>query len=163
MWLRTGSPALAVGSGGQARRNGHGLRPWPRRREAGFSLLEVLLAATILAGAVLVVSQGFALGARSAALGGQYTRAVLLAEARLAELMLEQELGAVETEGDFEDASLPEARWSLLLEDTETAGLLRVSVTVSWGGVWGERQVTLTELRPDFDLLPETIEGGGGL
>ena len=52
----------------------------PRRRETWFSLLEVLLASVILATGVLVVSQGFSLGARSAAVGRQYTQAVVLAQ-----------------------------------------------------------------------------------
>lgn len=159
---RTGSPAVAFGYGGQARRSCHRLGLWRRRREAGFSLLEALLAAAILAGAVLLVSQGFALGTKAASLGGQYTKGVLLAESRLAELSVEPNLGVVETEGDFEDAGLPEARWAFTSEDTETTGLVRLTVTVSWCGAWGERQVTLSALCPEFDQLPMPTGGGTG-
>ena len=130
----------------------------PRSRETGFSLLEVLLASVILATGVLVISQGFSLGARSAAVGRQYTQAVLLAQSRLVELMLEEDLGVLDTQGEFEDAALPEARWSFAVEDTDTTGLVLVTVTVRWGGDWGERQVSLSCLRPEFDALPTAQE-----
>jgi hypothetical protein len=134
-----------------------------RRREAGFSLLEALLAATVLATGVLVTTQGFSLGARAAALGRQYTQAALLAQSELTELMLEQNLATVEPEGEFADAPLPGARWSFTLEDTGTPGLGRLTVTVAWGGVGtggvGERQLSLSALRPDFTVLTQTAGG----
>ena len=140
---------------------------WGFRGQAGFSLLEVLLAAAVLAAGVLLVSQGFALGTRAAALGRQYTLATLLAQSRLAELMLEKDLGVVETEGEFEEAPLPEARWSFSTEDTETTGLLRLTVTVEWlGSGGGPRQVALSALRAEFSRLPAAsagaASGGGG-
>ena len=128
------------------------------RRHAGFSLLEVLLATAILASSVLLISQGFSLGARAAALGRQYTEAVLLGQSRLAELMLEKDLGVLETEGEFEEGSLPDARWSFSAEDTDTAGLVRLTMTVRWGGDWGERQISLSALRPEFGRLPALPE-----
>jgi len=137
-----------------------------RPREAGSSLLEVLLAASILAGGVLLVSQGFALGTKAASLSGQYTRAVLLAESKLTELLLEQDLSAAETEGDFDGTSLPEAHWASSSEDTETTGLVRLTVTVGWRGAWGERQVSVNALRAELDRLPTTTGVGsaaGGL
>jgi len=130
-----------------------------RRREAGFSLLEALLAATVLATGVLLVSQGFSLGARAAALGRQYTQAALLAQGELTELMLEENLATVEPEGEFVDSPLAGARWSLVREDTGTAGLVRLTVTVAWGGLWGERQLSLSALRPEFAELPQTTAG----
>jgi len=138
-----------------------------RRRQAGFSLLEVLLAAAVLATGVLVVSQGFSLGTKAAALGRQYTEGVLLAQNRLAELLLEDDLDVVDSEGEFGTSALPGARWAFAAEDTETTGVVRVTVTVRWGGDWGERQVTLSALRPEFDQLPVSSEsgtaaGGGG-
>ena len=125
-----------------------------RRPQAGFSLLEVLLATAILASASVLVSRGFSLGARAAALGRQYTQAVLLAQSRLAELVLEKDLGVLQTEGEFEEGPLRQARWSFSAEDIDVAGLVRLTVTVRWGGDWGERQVSLSALRPEFDLLP---------
>jgi len=68
--------------------------------------------------------------------------------------MLEDDLGVLDTEGEFEDADLPGARWSFAVEETGTAGLVLVTVTVHWGGDWGERQVSLSRLRPEFDALP---------
>lgn len=149
------SGAHQVPGGVRARRAG-AVR---RRPEAGFSLLEALLAAAVLAGGVLLASQGFSLGARAAALGRQYTEATLLAQSRLAELMLEENLAAVETEGEFTDAPLPGAHWSFVTEETATAGLTRVTVTVAWGSLWGERQLTLSTLRPEFTQVTGT--GGG--
>jgi len=133
--------------------------PGRRRREAGFSLLEALLAATVLATGVLLVSQGFSLGARLAALGRQYTQAALLAQSELTELMLEENLATVEPEGEFTDSPLAGAHWSFALEDTGTPGLVRLTVTVAWGGLWGERQLSLSALRPEFAELPQTTAG----
>jgi hypothetical protein len=121
--------------------------------------LEALLAATVLATGVLLASQGFSLGARAAALGRQYTQAALLAQSELTELMLEENLATVEPEGEFADAPLPGARWSFFQEDTGTAGLVRLTVTVTWGGAWGERQLSLSALRPEFTELPQTAGG----
>jgi hypothetical protein len=141
-----------------------GRRPSPsvsahRRRQAGFSLLEALLAATVLATGVLLVSQGFSLGARAAALGRQYTQAALLAQSELAQLMLEENLATVEPEGEFTDSALAGARWSFIEEETGTAGLVRLTVTVTWGGPWGERQLTLSTLRAELTELVQTATG----
>jgi len=137
-------------------------RMWWRRgsqgHQAGFSLLEALLASAVLAGGVLLASQGFSLGARSAALARQYTQATLLAQGKLGELMLEEELDTAETGGAFEDPPIPEASWELVVEDTGTTGLVRLTVTVSWGGAWGERSLSLTALRPEFGRLARTVE-----
>jgi hypothetical protein len=120
---------------------------------------EALLAATVLATGVLLVSQGFSLGARAAALGRQYTQAALLAQGELTELMLEENLATVEPEGEFADSPLAGAHWSFALEDTGTPGLVRLTVTVAWGGLWGERQLSLSALRPEFAELPQTTAG----
>jgi type II secretory pathway pseudopilin PulG len=130
-----------------------------RRREAGFSLLEALLATTVLATGVLVVSQGFSLGTRAAALGRQYTQAALLAQSELTNLMLAQNLGTVEPQGEFTDSPLAGARWSFVDEETGTPGLVRLTVTVTWGGPWGERQLSLSALRPEMTELPQTAGG----
>ena len=115
---------------------------------------------------VLLVSQGFALGARAAALSRQHTLATLLARSRLAELMLEEDLGVAQTEGEFEEAPLPEARWSFDVEETDTTGLLRLTVTVEWLSGGSRRRLSLSALRPEFDRLPagagpSLSEGGG--
>jgi hypothetical protein len=121
--------------------------------------LEALLAAAVLATGVLLVSQGFSLGARAAALGRQYTQAALLAQSGLANLMLEQDLSTVQPEGEFTDSPLPGARWSFIDEETGTAGLVRLTVTVTWGGLGGERQLSLSALRPEMAELAQTVAG----
>ena len=132
-----------------------------RAGEAGFSLLEALIASAVLATGVLMVSQGFSLGARSTAVARQYTEATLLAQSQLAELMLEADLESVETEGTFEDVALPDASWELTIESTGTTGMTRVTVTVSWGGAWGGRSLSLSALRPEFGDLETTVSSEG--
>jgi hypothetical protein len=73
--------------------------------------------------------------------------------------MLEENLATVEPEGEFTDSALAGARWSFIEEETGTAGLTRVTVTVAWGSLWGERQLTLSTLRPEFTQVTGT--GGG--
>ena len=57
-----------------------------KRASSGFSLLEVLVAFVILALTLSVVMRIFSGGLRNVALADGYSRAVLLAESRLAEL-----------------------------------------------------------------------------
>jgi general secretion pathway protein I len=122
-------------------------------RERGFSLLEVLVAFSILAlslGALLLV---FSTGLRNTALAADYTRAVSLAESKLAEVGARRPLAPGASEGNVD------GRYRWQAEVTELAppeGVARpleqvrayqVSVTVTWGAGARERQVGLASLR----------------
>lgn len=70
----------------------------------GFTLLEILVAFTVMAALVTVLLQVFSSGLRAAQLGEQYTRAVLMAQAKMASLEGEEDgLQLGEHSGSFDD------------------------------------------------------------
>jgi general secretion pathway protein I len=70
---------------------------------AGFTLIEVLTAMMILAIAMVTILQLFSGGLRSAAVAGEYTRAVFHAREKLAALLLYDEMQDADLEGAFAD------------------------------------------------------------
>jgi general secretion pathway protein I len=110
-----------------------------RRREDGFTLIEVLVALVVLATAVVAILQLFGGGLRLARTAGDHADAALLASAKLADL----EPGPLD-EGTADGSEGP-YRWtrrvtldpSLLPPEPESElgrlRLARVSVEVRWG------------------------------
>ena len=126
---------------------------WPTRadRQAGFSLLEILVAFTILATVITVLLQIFAGGLRNLRVGDEYMAAVTIAEARLAEIgrsvpVVPGETGGAVGKYRWQAAILPYAT-SALPEDAEVS-LYAVDVTVRWEEGRRERSLKLTSLRP---------------
>ncbi|MGH7388660.1 MAG: prepilin-type N-terminal cleavage/methylation domain-containing protein [Candidatus Rokuibacteriota bacterium] len=72
-----------------------------RRREAGFTLLEVLVALAILGIAVVAAIQGFAQGLRLLKLSGDHQQAMLLADLKAREVVTPEELQDEGDEGAF--------------------------------------------------------------
>ena len=125
--------------GGQARRlndSCDGCRTGLHRRYAppGFTLLEVILALAILAGAIAVVGEVSSLGLRNAQKARDLTHAQLLCESKLAEIVAGLEpLEAQEGTplGTVEDGSEPDWLYSVEVNPTPDTGLVEVRVTVS--------------------------------
>ncbi len=128
-----------------------------RRREGGsggFTLLEVLVAFTVLAISLGVLFEIFSTGMRASRSAEEYTRATLLAESKLAAIGIEGALEEGETTGAFGDGY----NWRVAirpyrLDGSEEEGppppieAYEVVVTVAWGEGSGERSVSLTTLR----------------
>ena len=123
-----------------------------KRTSAGFSLLEVLVAFVILALTLSVVMRIFSGGLRNAALADDYSRAVLLAESRLAELSVQPLEG--ETRGEFDG----KFRWHSTIHPwVDDAGadpqllpvrLMEIEVRVAWGEEGGKsREIGLNTLQ----------------
>ena len=127
-----------------------------KRASAGFSLLEILVAFVILALTLSVMMRIFSGGLRNAALADEYSRAVLLAESRLAELGVRPAEG--EAEGEFDG----KFRWRSTIRpwatDADAAGmgaqplpvrLMEIEVRVAWGeeGASGAREIGLSTLQ----------------
>ena len=128
---------------------------YPARRQSGFSLLEVLVAFSILALALGVLLQTFSTGVRGVTQSGLYSKAMLLAESKFARAGRDEALFEGEYNGEYEDFF----RWRVALAPYETEELdsrklgldpFTLRVEVEWDE--GERtpRIALTGLR----LLP---------
>ena len=127
-----------------------------KRASAGFSLLEILVAFVILALTLSVIMQIFSGGLRNAGFADDYSRAILLAESKLAEL------GAQPTEGEAEGEFGEKYRWRSSIRpwagDADTPGmgarplpvrLMEIEVRIAWGkqGGSGSREIGLSTLQ----------------
>ncbi|MBU1036750.1 prepilin-type N-terminal cleavage/methylation domain-containing protein [Patescibacteria group bacterium] len=134
-----------------------------QKNQQGFSLIETLIALTILILALLTMVQLFPLGLKNASYSRSETTAVFLAQAKMEEIISER-YDQVLT-GTFAEASLVTidddfARYSrqtviyYVDEDLESSvqdiGLKRVDVTVSWPGGDSNRTVTINTLISDL-------------
>ena len=84
----------------------------------GFTLIEILVAISILAISLVVILQLFSGGLKSSRLSDEYTRGIFHAREKMGEVLLSKEVSAGETEGEFSDSF----RWKCqieLIEDVE--------------------------------------------
>jgi len=127
----------------------------PFTRQAGFTLIEVLVALAILSLAVVASIQGFAQGLRLLKLSGDHQQAMLLADQKVREVVEFKEGRDNGTEGTL--------RWERTLRSLETPDLAppgspprgrvyEIDVRVSWNP---QRQVEIRTLR----MVPtETVQ-----
>ncbi len=122
-----------------------------RRTCRGFSLLEVLVAFTILAMLLGALFQVFSAGLYAARTGERYTRATVIAQSRLAALGVEQPL----REGVFSGTTGDDYGWRVTvspytdeqLPETDGALLpLTVKVDVFWEDSGNARSISLTSM-----------------
>jgi general secretion pathway protein I len=121
------------------------------RARRGFSLLELLIAFTILATLVGALSQVFSAGLQAARSGDRDTRAVVIAQSRLAVLDVEQPLRV----GVFSGATDDDYHWRVTLrpyldDQLPAARRVLVPLTVTVEVFWEEgdrpRGVSLTSM-----------------
>jgi general secretion pathway protein I len=114
----------------------------------GFSLLEVLVAFAILALTLGVLLNIFSGGLRNLGDGQHYTRAVLDAQSKLAEIGVSRPLAPGEISGEIDDVYRWSARISpLALSPGGLATLYQVDLTVKWGEASAARAVRLQTLK----------------
>ncbi|MBL7204768.1 MAG: prepilin-type N-terminal cleavage/methylation domain-containing protein [Desulfobacteraceae bacterium] len=78
----------------------------------GFTLIEILVAISILAISLAVILQLFSGGLKSSRLSDEYTRGIFHAREKMGEVLLSKEVSAGETEGEFSDSF----RWKCQIE-----------------------------------------------
>lgn len=121
-------------------------------RQAGFSLLEVLVAFAILAISIGVLMQVFSNSMRAASVTRHYSNALIIAESQLAKAFSESPLEAGSDSGivdDFYHWDLSVSPYLPPVEGYEKALFLpfQASIMVSWGeGSNQQRSITLDTL-----------------
>lgn len=123
----------------------------PTTRQSGFSLLEVLVAFAILSMSLGVLYQAFSNSLRNVGASGDYTRAIIIAEARLAEAMVQVPLNEGAEQGEVEQRY----QWKTMVQRYEYADQeivsrytpYQVHVVVSWQDGKHTRQYEITTLR----------------
>jgi general secretion pathway protein I len=126
----------------------------PVIRQQGFSLLEMLIAFSILAVSLGILLNIFSGGANTALVAEEYTAAVQIAESLLAAssektLKVGQESGIENEKYRWLFEVSPYQLTSMSADPlNEKANLVKVKVTVNWGDDEGEdRQLDLTTLK----------------
>lgn len=122
--------------------------------QQGFSLLEILIAFSILALSLGILLNIFSGGLRRAIISEEYQQAVVIAESKLAAVGIETELEESAGQGEEQHKFF----WKVYVTpfNIEAAGLdaestmvlpYQVMVTVEWAAGDDNRQVTLTTLK----------------
>ncbi|MGZ8218212.1 prepilin-type N-terminal cleavage/methylation domain-containing protein [Methylomagnum sp.] len=133
--------------------------------QAGFSLLEILVAFALLSLSLGVLLRIFGGAGRIAGTADEYSRAIIVAESLLASAGIEAPLQPGETNGSVDDTY----RWTLSVNpypvDEALAGTQQlgfkpywVELSVEWGDIDDPRAFDLKTLR----LLSDTPGMGGG-
>jgi general secretion pathway protein I len=127
-------------------------------RQAGFSLLEIVVAFAVLSLTLGVLFEVFSTGMRTATVSSDYNEAARIADSLLNEYAVTGADRLGDFEGRVEDGPY---RWEVrvALLDVEAIGLsepvgvepVSISARVSWPAREGERHVTLDTIR----LVPD--------
>jgi len=124
------------------------------RQNAGFTLLEVLVAFAILSVAVVAVIQGFAQGLRLLKVAGDHQRAVLLADQKAREVVMPVEGHDQGQDGAFD--------WERTVTVVKAPDLERTPATRKWTVYqidvkvrWGDKRgVEIASLRTTAEKAP---------
>ena len=132
-----------------------------RVRRGAFTLLEIILALTILAGSLAVMGEVVRLAVRNAESARQLTQAELLAASKLAEITSGITLADPVQDVPFEWQ--PDWTYTIAVDPTDDVGLLSVRITVSEAEATGRQPLEYTLVRwmldPNVELSRSTESG----
>ncbi len=121
--------------------------------DKGFSLLEILVAFSILAVSLSILLQIFSTGVNTAIVAEEYTIATQIAESLMAKVGVEEAMVVGEKSGVEND----KYHWQLLIEDAQRNDqvidqdgmiqMLDIKVNVQWGEGSNARNVELNTLK----------------
>ena len=133
-------------------------------RRSGFTLLEVILALAILAGAIAVLGEISRLALQNATAARDLSRAEMLAKSKLAEIQSGMisaqavEETAFDTSSDSADPADPGWLYSILTQSTDEDGLISVRVTVTRDAPASQHPVKYSLVRwmkdPNYTYTP---------
>ena len=101
----------------------------PLPNQAGFSLIEVMVAILILGVALVALTEGVTSALTSSKASELQTTAAMLAAGQIETLRATGDYPNGETEGDFGD-EFPQYRWTQTIGDADVNGLHEVDVVV---------------------------------
>lgn len=119
----------------------------------GFTLIEVLVAFSILSLTLAAVFALLSSGTRNTRISDEYSKAVVLAESKMAELGVTDPLRTGLTRGRFNSTYTWEMRVTMQQRQREYPhedyawDILNVNLKVSWLGMGDERDLTISTMR----------------
>ncbi len=116
----------------------------------GFTLLEVLVAVSIVGIAIVIILQLFSSNLRTISASEDYSNAMLVAEAKMRELLAQEELlpmSLSETSKDGYSFNISIIREKEERTENINAELLRINLTISYRSGLRERKIVLTSLK----------------
>ena len=131
-----------------------------RTGERGFTLVEIAVSIAILAIALPPLISAFSRSSIWQAQAENRTMALFLLKYKMAEIESEGFPDVGEDEGEFGEES--RFRWQSRVEDTDTDGLRKVTVIVTWQERGRERAVAATTYIADRTITPQEGTTGGG-
>lgn len=128
-------------------------RAYPESCSRGFTLIEILVAIMILAISLTIILQLFSSSLKAGMLSDEYARAVFHANAKMDELLIQDEFQCEVINGDFGDGYL----WQYEIvcqkeEDGEAmfnlpVQLITIKVDVSWHAIGHEKHFEISTLK----------------
>ena len=118
----------------------------------GFTLIEILVAISILAISLVVILQLFSGGLKSSRLSEEYTRAIFHAKEKMEEVLIPKELSEGGLQGEFEDSF----RWKseiVRIEDPEEDdkklpfNMFEIKIGVMWDEGEKERRFEISTMK----------------
>ena len=118
----------------------------------GFTLIEILVAISILSICLVVILQLFSGGLKSSRVSGEYTRGIFYAREKMEEILLSEELSEGESEGEFADSF----RWRSAIvriepPEEEVAktpfDTFNIKVDVMWGAEGKEKHFEISTMK----------------